>query len=353
MAQKTRIGINGFGRIGRTLARNIVHRDDVELVAINDIAEDVENLVYLYNYDSTYGRASKPATISADKTAIEIAGKKIMVFCNRKVQEISWDDAEVDILIDSSGVADNIKGCHELVNKNIINRAVITHSPKQNIDKYIIMGVNDDEYNYNSHKVVSSSICDANAISHPLKAIDDAFGIEFGYVTTLHPWLSYQNLVDAPMAAQSNPGHFWKDYSLGRSSINALIPKDTTAVKALEPIIPDVAKKLEAISYRIPTNIVCSADITLRLQKNVTLDQVKNCLENLFKKSHFVRGNYESLVSVDYIKEDVSSVVDMQWLKVSNGNMVKIVVWYDNEWGYSARAVDLAAKIGSYIKNDD
>ncbi len=338
-----RIGINGFGRIGRTAARILAARPDMQLAAINDVAEDVENLAYLYTYDSTFGRAENPAEVVdlPKGRAMRIGGDLASVHCFRDIAEVPWRDSGVDVVIDASGVRHNVLSAHRLVDSGDVRKVIVTHSPSEGIDRHIIMGLNHDIYDPARDHVLSSSICDANAIGHVLEALDHDFGVEGGFVTTLHPWLSYQNLVYAPLPSQSDPGHFWKDYSLGRASTDTIIPKNTTAITALQPILPDIARRVQGFSYRVPTHVVTTADLSLMLRRGVEPVDLCRCLEDLCRRSRVVRMNRQPLVSVDYEREEASAVIDMQWLKV-NGPMVKVVLWYDNEWGYCSRVVDLA-----------
>ena len=190
--------------------------------------------------------------------------------------------------------------------------------------------------------VVSATICDANAIAHPLKALDRHFGVESGFITTLHPWLSYQNLVDGILPWQLVPGHYWKDFSLGRTSVGTLIPKNTTAVTALAPILPGVASRLGGFSYRIPTQIVSSADLSVRLRRQTSAGELRDYFHSCFDNSPYVDLNDEPLVGVDFTGNPNSATIDTRWLQVVDGRMVKIVLWYDNEWGYSCRVIDLA-----------
>lgn len=341
-----RVGVNGFGRIGRTVSRIVAERPNLRLVAINDIAEDVANLAYLYNYDSTYGRPDKRAALQPSG-GMMIGGEAVRVFQCADVRQAAWSKAGIDVLIDSSGVLDNVRRAPELVRGGAVPKVIVTHSPAEAIDHYWILGVNDEDYDLRRHHVLSSSICDANAIAHPLALIDRQIGIVSGFVTTLHPWLSYQNLVDAPLSSQSNPGHFWKDYSLGRGSVGAIFPKDTTAVRALDPVLPGLSARIQGFSYRIPTAVVASADITLQLAVDTTEDAVRTLLHQLVTSSPYVEANEESLISIDYERSSASVVIDMQWVRLINGRTLKLVLWYDNEWGYSSRVVDMAARVGA------
>lgn len=343
-----KIGINGFGRIGRILCRIASQSKNLRIVHINDIVEDVNNLAYLYNYDSTYNSPQDKASISHDRDKLVISDHAIRVTKHKVISDVDWQDA--DIVVDSSGVERNVREASRVAQEHEVSAVIVTHSPKSNIDKYIIFGLNERTLTAED-RVVSSSICDANAIAHPLKLIHDAYGIASGFVTTLHPWLSYQNLVDAPLASQSNPGHFWKDYSLGRSSTDTLIPKDTTAVTALQPILPNIADRLGAFSYRTPTAIVSSADITLRLQERVDEKSVLELFHQNYRDSKIIALNQESLVGVDYKGSTQSAIIDLQWIKVKD-DLLKIILWYDNEWGYCSRVADLAHHIHKVQKNE-
>ncbi len=332
-----KIGINGFGRIGRTITRINKLQNRFNLVAINDIDPYVENMAYLLKYDSTYGKF--PGEVKNNKNTIFIDDSKIQYFSKPNLHEVDWGSLDVDLVIDSSGVASNVQSAKTLVaQNNSVKKVVVTHSSEAT-DREIIMGVNHDTLEESDH-VVSNSICDANALAHVLKWVDDEYRIDSGSITTLHPWLSYQNLVDGPAISKSNPGVVWKDFALGRASSDSLIPKNTTAVSAVEKVLPHLKDKLMSFSYRVPTDIVASSDITLNTSSHPTLKELKVFLESKIIQSNYIKANYESLVSLDYEEEEASATLDMQWLQVRNG-MMKLVLWYDNEWGYSARTLDL------------
>jgi len=339
MAKRPRLAINGFGRIGRAITKLNMKYRKFDLVLINDINPNCDNLVYLLNYDSTYGRLSHPVISSGNKMLF--GENHATVTSVSDLQEISWDSLDIDVLIDSSGVSGNVAVAKDLTKRQAVRKAVVTHS-STDVDREIILGVNTDALR-SDDAVVSSSICDANAIAHPLKWINDEFGIVGGSVTTLHPWLSYQNLVDGASISQSNPGVVWDDFALGRAAGESLIPKNTTALTATEKIIPSIAGKLLSFSYRIPTRVVASSDLTLNLGSSITQKELEQFLQDKCEKSAYVRANYESLVSVDYEQEEASAVLDLQWIKAI-GNTAKVIVWYDNEWAYSARALELARK---------
>lgn len=332
--------INGFGRIGRAITRINEQCNKVSIVAINDINPHIDNMGYLLKYDSTYGKLN--ADIQSGEDFISINGKKIKYFCSPDISTLDLRAENVDLVIDATGVVENIQITRSLIESNVINKGIITNSTDQ-ADIEIIMGVNDHLIGKNDH-LISNSICDANAIAHVIKWLDDDFGIESGAITTLHPWLSYQNLVDGPAISQANPGVVWEDYALGRASSDSLIPKNTSAVVAVEKIIPKIKDKLLSFSYRVPTNIVASSDITLKITRHISTNELKNYLEHKASSSKYIRTNNESLISLDYEMEKASGVIDMQWVRSSH-ELIKIVLWYDNEWGYSNRVLDLAEHI--------
>ena len=329
-----KIGINGFGRIGRTIARANLHYYGCELIAVNDTCTSAKNMAYLLKYDSTYGRLEQ--NVSCDDDHLIIDGHKTNYSSHGNIEDADWSGC--DVVFDCSGIARNVEAGQKVADKYGC-KVIVTHSSKH-VDNEIIMGVNEGDLKVGD-RVISNSICDANAIAHVLKWFNDDFGIVGGSVTTLHPWLSYQNLVDGKSISQSDPNAAWDDFALGRSSVGTLIPKNTTAVTATEKIIPEIADKLMSLSYRIPTHVVTSSDITLKLDRAISAEELKTYLGDKIDSSRFVSSNFESLTSKDYEKLSASACVDMQWAK-AKGDMVKLVVWYDNEWGYSCRAIDLA-----------
>lgn len=335
-----RIAINGFGRIGRAIAKINEKNKLFDLILINDINPHPENLAYLFKYDSTYGKFE--GEVGSEQDAITINNNRSHYTSYKNLDDIPWDDMSIDLLIDSSGIGKNIAEGKSLIQQRKFRKMIVTNS-YSDVDNEIIMGVNDNEL-LAEDNVVSNSICDANAIAHIMKWLDEEYEILNGSLTTLHPWLAYQNLVDGASISSANPGVIWKDYALGRASTGNLIPKNTTAMTAVEKVIPKLKGKVLSFSYRIPTDIVASSDITLSLGKDVSESELRQFFENKCDSSRYVKMNYESLVSMDYEKEELSGVIDGQWLK-TNKNVVKVVLWYDNEWGYSSRVLDLATKL--------
>ena len=211
------IGINGFGRIGRAVFRQIIDSNKFIVKAVNDIDSDVDNHAYLLKYDSTYGKL-RNHSVSAQGDVMQVDDRPCKFYSKSDISNVPWKNHGVDVVIDSSGVAENVHSAHTLISNGDVKKVVVTHAPSAGSDVTIMVGVNHHGYDKTIHHVISSSICDANAVAPFFKVIDDAFGIELAEVTTLHPWLQYQNLLDGTVGSVSNPGHFWKDYALGRSS---------------------------------------------------------------------------------------------------------------------------------------
>ena len=338
-----KLGINGFGRIGRAIARANQIQRKFELVAVNDINPHIDNMAYLLKYDTTYGHY--PVDVATAGQFLTMDGKQVAYMSEQDISDVSWDSQEVDVVVDASGITKNIELSKKLISNSGVSKVIVTHSSDY-VDNEIVMGVNCDSLSIDDN-VVSNSICDANAIAHVMMWVNDEYGIESGSITTLHPWLSYQNIVDGPAISQSNPGVVWKDFSLGRSSVSSVIPKNTTAMTAVEKVIPALKGKVMSFSYRIPTGIVASSDLTIRIKKQVCQDELVAFIDKKINESPYVSANSESLISHDYEGNDNSAIIDMQWLKVQ-GDMIKVVLWYDNEFGYSSRVLDLATKLMEY-----
>ena len=335
-----RVGLNGFGRIGRAITRIITNSKDINLVVVNDIDDDTENLLYLLKYDTTYGKFTKNVELK-NKNNLLINNNNIKFYSESLIDKVPWHKHKIDLVIDASGVEQNVINSKKILNKEL-RKVVITHSPDKNIDHTIIMGVNETTYDYEKHDVVSSSICDASALGPILSELDKNFKVESGFVTTLHPRLSYQNLLDGSLKSVSNPGHKWKDYSLGRDSITNLIPKKTTAVKAVTKCLNNLEKKISGISFRVPTSIVCASDLTIKVKTKVDSKIISNLFKELsVSKNDIFEYQTERLVSSDHLGTTKSVIVDSNFIEVIDSNLVKMIIWYDNEWGYSNRVVDI------------
>jgi len=345
-----RVGINGFGRIGRAIFRINELGSNFEIVAINDIDPNVENHAYLLKYDTIYGRFSANVVANNGDRQMVVNDKPIHFYDKDKINNVPWEKHDVDIVIDASGVYENVILSGDLIKKGSVNKVIITFSPEAGVDHTVIFGLNERTYDSKIHNIISTSICDSNASGPVLKVLDDEFSIDHGFITTLHPWLSYQNLVDGGVRSVSSPGHFWKDFALGRASTESLIPKSTTLVDALEKVIPEITKNLDAISFRIPIGAVASSDLTITLKNATTVDVLNGLFKQKSIEPDSVIGYQEDqLVSIDFKGINESMFVDGRWTRVLKDKTVKLVLWYDNEWGYSCRVCDMVNLITKYI----
>jgi len=346
-----RVGINGFGRIGRAIARINLERNVFDLVAVNDVNPDPSNVAYLLKYDSVYGRLRYP--VNADGKSLFLNnGRSIALYCHEEIDAVPWADHNIDILIEATGVDKNLKTASQLPDPGF-HHCIVTNSPDNGFGyKPVIVGVNEESV-ARSDRLLSSSICDANAVVPVLDLLDRNFGIEYGFLTTLHPWLNYQNLLDGPALSFSDPGSIHSTYVLGRASAISLIPKTTSCLKASSKVLKGIDEKFISLSYRVPTMIVSSADIMVKLREDTSRDDVIHIFENAQKKQNYavLYNNYEALVSIDFVGFEHSSILDHRWTTVHMGSQLKLVLWYDNEWGYGSRVVDLIDYLaGLYAK---
>ena len=334
-----RVGINGLGRIGRALFKIIDQKSNIKVVSVNDIDPNIKNHAYLLNYDSIYGRTLNK--IKADDNNLIYEDELISFSSKNKIDDVSWVDNSVDVVIDSSGIFQNVIDARKIISSKL-KKVIITHSPKSGIDKTIIFGANEKTYKKDKHNIISSSICDANACAPVINLLEKEIGITDGFITTLHPWLGYQNLLDGNLKSVSSPGHFWTDFALGRSTMDSLIPKNTTLMPAIKKALPKFDKSVHAMSFRVPTAIVSASDMTLTLDKNVSENNIQELFLSLANEyPDVISLNNSSLVSIDFKGIDQSCIIDLRWLKIYNKRKVKLVIWYDNEWGYSQRIVDI------------
>ena len=350
MNHKIKVGINGLGRIGRHLFKMCIDDPLIELVGINELNPDLNNWAYTLNYDSIYGQS---------KHKCEIKNKKII--CNKKsiftsmckdISKVKWNDWGTEIIIDASGVLENTLKSRTIIKNKLAKKIIFTNSPK-NIDFTMILGVNEDEYDPLKHNLIGASICDATAIAPVSKIIDSLYKIRLGYVTTLHPWLSYQNLMDGSSSSWSVPGEIYHHYALGRSAIGNMIPKPTSAIDAVFKVLPSLTKNIGSFSYRTPTQIIASADISYLVDRSTNKKELIKSLEE-FQSSQIypiLKFTDKPLVSMDYIGEKFSAIVDTRWIDVINSELIKIVLWYDNEFGYSCNVINQIKYIHSFLSN--
>lgn len=338
-----KIGINGFGRIGRAIFRNNLEKKYFQVVAINDINPAIDNMAYTLNYDTLYDRLPVPYK-SVNDYLIGGNGDYIKVTHYGNIDQVDWAASGVDYVIDASGVFKNVLSAQNLISTHSVKKVFITHAPDE-VDFTLVLGANEHLLDVEKHHIISAGICDATAIAPVMKVIEDQFGIAHGYVTTLHPWLSYQNLSDGAASSWSMPGEIYHHFALGRSAIGNMIPKPTTAIKVTCAVLKDTGlteKMIGSFSYRTPTAIVGSADLTLQLKRETTLKNILAAFNEAEKMQcwNIILNNLEPLVSLDFKKCDYSAVLDNRWTDVVNGKMLKLVLWYDNEWGYTCRVLD-------------
>lgn len=329
-----KVGINGFGRIGRNVFRAALDNPDVEIVAVNDLT-DVKMLAHLLKYDSTHGKLD--ATVEIGDGALIVNGKTIKVFAERDPANLPWGDNGVEIVIESTGIFTE-KSKAEAHIKGGAKKVVIS-APASNEDITIVMGVNEDQYDAANHNVISNASCTTNCLAPFAKVINDKFGIVKGMMTTIHAYTNDQNTLDL--------AH--KDPRRARAAAENIIPTTTGAAKAVSLVLPELKGKLNGMSMRVPTPNVSVTDLVVELEKNVTVDEVNAALKEAADGPLKGIMNYseEPLVSSDYNTDPASSTIDALSTMVVEGNMAKVVSWYDNEWGYSNRVVDLVKYIAA------
>jgi glyceraldehyde 3-phosphate dehydrogenase len=335
----TRVGINGFGRIGRQVLKaiNELHPDTIEVVAVNDLF-DAETNAHLFKYDSNYGRYD--GTVEVKDGNIVIDGKVIEVMAERNPLDLPWSDLGVDIVIESTGIFRDGKGTEAKpgANAHIIGggaKKVIISAPAKNEDLTIVLGVNDEMYDPAKHHIVSNASCTTNCLAPAAKVVHDNFTIKRGLMTTIHSYTNDQRILDL--------AH--KDPRRARAAALNIIPTTTGAAKAVALVIPDLKGKFDGYALRVPTPTVSIVDFVAEVEKPTTAEE----LNSLFKAAAegamkgILQYNTEPLVSMDLKGNPHSSIIDSDLTAVMDGTFVKVVTWYDNEWGYSCRTADLAA----------
>jgi glyceraldehyde 3-phosphate dehydrogenase len=331
-----KIGINGFGRIGRLTLRTInkYHKDKLEVVAINDLTDNKTN-AHLLKWDSTFGQY--PGTVSAESEAIVVDGKKIKVLAEKDPANIVWSNYGVDIVIESTGrFTDATKAAAHLQGGA---KKVIISSPAKNEDITIVLGVNEERYIPEKHKIISNASCTTNCIAPVIKVLHQSFGINKGLMTTIHSYTNDQRILDV----------FHDDLRRARAAAINIIPTTTGVTKAIAQVIPELKGKLHGMAFRVPTPTVSVCDLSVELNKEVTPEQVNQALKDAATGplAGILQYCEEPLVSMDFKGNTNSSIIDALSTIVIGGNMVKVIAWYDNEWGYSCRLADLTAYIAS------
>ena len=323
-----KVGINGFGRIGRLVMRASLERTDIDVVAINDPFVDLDYMKYMLTYDTVHGKLNKEINIR--ENGLEIDGKFIRVFNEKEPEMIKWGDAGAEYVVESSGVFTTT----DKANLHIQGGAkkVVISAPSKDAPMFV-MGVNHKEYN-SSMNIVSNASCTTNCLAPLAKVVNDAFGIEEGLMTTVHSTTATQKTVDGPSK---------KDWRGGRAAAGNIIPSSTGAAKAVGQVIPELNGKLTGMAFRVPTLNVSVVDLTCRLKKSASYEEITAKIKEVCNNELKGVMTYteDAVVSTDFIHEEHTSVFDVNAGIALNDNFVKLVAWYDNEWGYSNKVLDL------------
>ena len=328
-----KVGINGFGRIGRNILRTCLGDAEVDFVAVNDIT-DTPTLAHLLKYDSVLGNLEEE--IRATENGISVGGDEFRVFSEKDPALIPWEEVGAEIVIESTGRFTKAEDARKHLRGSV--KKVIISAPAKGEDLTIVLGVNESAYDPSAHNVISNASCTTNCLAPVAKVIHQNFGIKSAQMTTIHSYTNDQQLLDLPH----------KDLRRARAAALSMIPTSTGAAKAVALVLPELKGKFDGISVRVPTPNVSLVDVVMEVEREVTAEEVNTALKNAANEE--LRGilafSEEPLVSVDFRKNDNSSIVDAEYTKVIGGNLVKILSWYDNEWGYSCRVRDLVKFLG-------
>ena len=329
----TKVVINGFGRIGRNVLRASMGNPDIDIMAVNDLT-DAATLAHLLKYDSVHGIFQ--ADVKAEGDTIIVNGKKIKVFAQTDPAKLPWGEIGAEVVIESTGHFTEAEKAKAHLAAGA--KKVIISAPAKNEDITIVMGVNEDKYDAKNHNIISNASCTTNCLAPFAKVLHDKFGIVCGLMTTVHSYTNDQKILDLPH----------KDLRRARAAAVSIIPTTTGAAKAVGLVLPELKGKLNGFAMRVPTPNVSIVDLNATLSKEVTAEAVNAALKEAAEGplKGIMAYSEEPLVSKDYNGNPHSSIVDALSTMVVNGNMVKVVSWYDNEWGYSCRTVDLAVYIG-------
>ena len=326
---RMRIAINGFGRIGRSVFRILNERDDVSVVAINDIADN-DAMVYLLKYDTVMGRFND--SVQLKKDVMKTSSNTVRMIAEREPSELPWRDMGVDIVIESTGLFRNREQLEQHLTSGA-KQVILTVPSKDEIDYTVVIGVNDKGLN-TDHKIISNASCTTNCLAPMAKILNDHFGIEYGVINTIHAYTNDQRLADVPHS----------DWRRSRAAAENIIPTTTGAARAVGKVLPELNGKLDGIAMRVPVPDGSVVDSIFRLKKTVTADEINQTVLNVSHKEHMsnvVEYSTLPVVSSDIIGNPHSSIFDAPFTKVIDGSLIKTLNWYDNEWGYSNRVVDL------------
>ena len=327
-----RVGINGFGRIGRNILRAALAHHDVDIVAVNDIT-DTATLAHLLKYDSVLGNLTVPVSASGD--TIKVGSDQFKVFAQKDPAQLPWKDVGVDIVFESTGKFTKRDDAAKHLAAGA--RKVIITAPATNPDVTLVLGVNDADYDASKHHIISNASCTTNCIAPLAKVLHESFGINKAWMTTVHAYTNDQNLLDLPH----------KDLRRARAAALSIIPTTTGAAKAVGEVIPELKGKIDGISMRVPTPNVSVVDLVALTEKKATAEEVNAVLKGASEGAlqGIMQFVTDPLVSIDFRGNPHSSIIDAAYTKVMDGDFVKVLAWYDNEWGYSSRCVDLLKKL--------
>ncbi|MBQ6127246.1 type I glyceraldehyde-3-phosphate dehydrogenase [Candidatus Saccharibacteria bacterium] len=329
-----KVGINGFGRIGRNAFKIAFERPDMEIVAVNDLT-DTKTLAHLLKHDSSYGTYSHD--VSFDEENIIVNGKKIRVLSEKDPAALPWGDMGVDVVIESTGLFTKAEDAKKHLDAGA-KKVVISAPAKSDEIRTIVLGVNEDTVT-EEDRIISNASCTTNCIAPVMKVLEDTFGIEKAMMTTVHSYTASQRLQDAPA----------KDLREARAAAENIVPTTTGASKAAAKAIPSLEGKFNGLSVRVPTPVVSLSDITAVLKRDVTKEEINEAFKKAASEPFYegiIGVTEEELVSIDFRGNSHSAIVDLPLTDVVGGNLVKVVAWYDNEWGYSNRLVELTADFG-------
>jgi len=339
---KNRILINGLGRVGKAILRIALKDKSLNIVAINELNSNLENIAYSINYDSTYGRLNDKFYVS--NNYIQNTDTKIQILNYQKLEDINFKDLNIDIVVDASGSNYDL-----LKLKTLSPRLFFITHPEKNADINIMFGINEHLYKVNKYKIISTSSCSATAMLPVFKLIYDNYRVISADITTIHPLLSHQKTLDCQCVG-SYSRNIECSFEFGRSSVQNIIPSKTTTIEAARLVSPCAKNTpISSSSFRVPTNIVGALNMVLHIKKRTTREKLIELCKKYEKNqsSHIIKNSFEPLVSEDFKAMEFSSIIDHRFTEVINHNMIKLVVWYDNEWGYSSRVVEMI----KYIKD--
>jgi|TARA_B100000029_G_scaffold428480_1_gene438417 glyceraldehyde 3-phosphate dehydrogenase len=329
-----RVGINGFGRIGRSVFRVLNNRDDIDVVAINDIF-DKDALTYLLKYDTVMGRF--PGDISLDSDILSAGNQKVKLIAERVPEELPWGELGVDIVIESTGIFRMKSQLESHLNAGA-KKVILTVPAKDEIDYTVVLGVNDEGLKP-EHRIVSNASCTTNCLAPMAKVLNESFGIELGVINTIHAYTNDQRLADVPHS----------DWRRSRAAAENVIPTTTGAARAVGVVLPELNGKLDGIAMRVPVPDGSVVDFNVRIKVDVTVDQVNDAVRSASESGslkNILEYSTLPVVSSDIIGNSHSSIFDAPFTRVIEGNYIKTLNWYDNEWGYSNRVVDLVSLLG-------